>query len=371
MKDPGEILVRVPAPAAGLASGAFAVGVLAKNDMGPGFALGVLIVLACAVAFYGVWRYSLDHLPREWKAGWSAGWLTLWPLGLMLMWDRLQVPHLGSWLVGLSGGGFLWMSIWSPSLTGNRGLRIKALRWAAPAGFVAAFLWEAASGRYDYAEFLVMGQVAAAMLVMAAPPAARLSVGAGSALCVGVAALSFAASWAAHGPHCGNAPERELFECVVSGYDAIKNDDSGWRFEGDGGSMAVEVGGVSRKALVAEAPAEFNFMFDEDKTPVSFFVSMLKESWEGPGDGVRLEALIKSGGEWRKVGEKYIDPKHEWRDRAWVKVPLDVDAGGIREWKFRLYPGPRIRFPFFRKPDSNADWAAVSPEVAGDGNRRP
>lgn len=367
MKKLGEILIRIPAPIAGFMGGAFAWGVLVKNGVGLSVATGALMSLGAGVAAYAVWRYSMSLMREEWKAVWSAAWLMLWPLGLMAMWEKLEVPHLGAWLLGVSGGGFLWMSFWLPSLTKNYEIRLKSLRWAVPTGFIGALLWEAASGRYDYTEFLVMGQVGALALVMVAPLTAKLSVAAGSVLCVILAGALFVSSWAAHAPHCGNARKDELFECVVNGYDIIKDGAPGWRFEGDGSLRVVGVNGVKRRAVVARAPAELNFTFDEVESPVSFYVSMLREAWERPGDGVRFEVFVQSGGQWRKAGEKYINPKQGWRDRAWIKMSFDVRGEDVEKWRIKLYPGPRIRPPFSRKADSCVDWAAVSPEVASDG----
>ncbi len=320
------------------------------------------------VAAYAVWRYAAGFMPEEWKPAWSAGLLTLWPLALMMLWERLQVPHLGAWLLGVCAGGFVWMSLWLPSITKNYRTRLKALRWAVPAGFFLAFLWEISSGRYDYLEFIVIGQAGAAMLVIISPLTAGFGAATGSVLCIVLASISFGASWTLHAPHCGHLGGSELFGCVVSGYDIVENDNSGWWFEGEGSLRRIMVGGVERRAVVAEAPAELNFIFDGAESPSSFHVGMLKEAWGKPGDGVRFEVFFQSGGRWRKAGEKYIDPKHRRRERAWIDVPVRVESGEYAKWKVKLHPGPQISAPFSRDPDARSDWGVVSPQIESDGN---
>jgi len=83
-----------------------------------------------------------------------------------------------------------------------------------------------------------------------------------------------------------------------------------------------------------------------------FSIALDPAVWDpNKGDGVTFEVFIKQNGEEEKVFSKYIDPKHNPKDRKWHDFEVDLSKYTTKNVTiiFSTLPGPNN--------DSRWDWA--------------
>ncbi|GEM_PF-2915084 len=350
---------------AGAAMGLFAWGVLDKSWLSTGATGVVLMVIAGCGAGWAAWRVEVKNSDDGSISAQSACLLPLWLLGLMVVWRKLQIPHFGAWLLGVGGGGFLWMRIgwWSARQSGKKP---SAIWWAVPLAATGAIVWEALSEQWDVLRLIVEIQVLTIILLffmrfIRSPGPRR-----GSIAAITPVILAGGISWAAHGPHCNRLGETAAFRCYINSYDSADADSVGWKARRAGELRMVKINGVEKPAAVIKIPAGVIFEPSSPKSIDRFFVGMIEEAWAGEGDGVRFVFYVEQNGGWKKIEDRYIDPKHRRGERKWVEVSMKISGNTAgRKWKVETLPGPEVEQPFRRSPDERVDWATIS---AGIGN---
>lgn len=173
-------------------------------------------------------------------------------------------------------------------------------------------------------------------------------------------------SYGVHGPHCDRLEDSAAFRCFAEKYKQIGFDAAGWKAEGLQRLKEAELSGVKKPAAIVHAPAIFVVKPLEGRRIDRFYFGMMEECWNMPGDGVRFTLFAEQGGKEKRVAEKYIDPKHSWKDRSWIEVPIETMEAHIQMWEVKISAGPEIQEPFRRTPDSRADWAVVGVGVVGN-----
>jgi arylsulfatase A-like enzyme len=125
----------------------------------------------------------------------------------------------------------------------------------------------------------------------------------------------------------------------------------------------IGIGGEIRNTLILQPPKKIEAKVTiPAESYLQFGLGALKETYVGEGDGIQFNVFLKIKSEVKKIYTKYIDPKHNEKDREFYDLNLDLRDYANKEALilFEVLGSAEIRPPFERKVDNRDDYAVIS-----------